>query len=192
MSYELSFILSVLFCFSVFVCAFSTEGIIFRGDPDKFPGAISTGVHINTSKTHGFRIICWASFSAWYSQSTLVTRIQFPLPDAAQSWGTVSLEDSFFTHGVGLLAHFQRLSWICRCSASFVMLSGFSWFCTGSPVLIPVVLTFSWARFWPWMAMKIPDIETCNVSWLFVVVLLCFSHVEISFFTFEVCYILNI
>lgn len=174
MSCELSFILSVQFRFSVFVCAFSSEGIIFRGYPDKFPGAISTGVHISTSKTHGFWIICWASFSACYFQSALVMRIQFPLPHAVQSWGAVSLEDSFFTHRVGQLAHFQRLSWICRCSASLVMLSGFSWFCTGSPGLIPAVHTFSWARFWPWTAMKIPDVEICNVSWLFVMVLLCF------------------
>lgn len=74
-----------------------------------------------------FWITFCASFSVCYSQSALVMRIQFPLPHSAQSWGSISLEASFFTHRVGLLAHFHRLPWICRCYAPLMvcaMLSG--------------------------------------------------------------------
>lgn len=150
-----------LYCVSYFVlvCVVSSGGMISCGDPDDYPGAISTAACISTFNTHdseffvlvfqpgNLRVHWWWEFSA-HSHVQLSPRV------------LISLEDFLFTCRVGLLAYLQQIPQICRCSASSMVRAVLS----GTPLILhresssdSCCAHFSWARFCTWMAMTTFD-----------------------------------
>lgn len=123
---ELSFILRVLFCFRVF-CLFvlpflQREWSFVEVQITNLRWFPLVSVSVASRLTDSELFFC-ANFSAWDSQECIGNENSVPTHSflyVAQTRGSTSLEDFFFTHRVGLLAYFQQLPWVCRFLIWFV------------------------------------------------------------------------